>query len=117
MPDLRMKIVFLKEAEGLLMLAPEGKVFDSMLPVLQDLLFEFDDISGSPVVGTAFESEFGQHERSCGGTTFGSIEWDDAPRDEIALLQVGGHFAGETAHSDQENETTCDGEEAEHAEG
>ena len=117
MPDLRMKIVFLKEAEGFLMLAPEGKVFDSMFPVLQDFFLEFGDISGSPVVGTAFEAEPGEHCRSRSGTASGGIERHDAPRDEIVLLQVGWHFDGETAHGRQKNQTTSNDEEAAHAEG
>lgn len=116
-PDLRMKIVFSEEPEGLLVLPPEGKVFNAVLLILQDFLFELGDMSGPPVVGTTLEAESGEHCGSLGGATFGGIERDDAPCHEIALLQVVRHFDGKTACGREKNQGAGSGEEMGHAEG
>ena len=109
--------MFPEESEGLLVLPPEGKVFNTVLLILQDFFFELGDMPGPPVVGTTLEAESGEHCGPLGGTTLGGIERDDAPCDEIALLQVGRHFDGKAACGREKNQGADNGEEMGHAEG
>ncbi len=115
-PDLRMKIVFPEESEGLLALSPEGKVFNALLLILPDFLFELGDMPGSPVVGTTLEAESGEHCGSLGGATLGGIERDNTPCHEVALLQVVRHFDGEAADGREKSQGAGNGEDLGHAE-
>ena len=51
-PDLRMEIILPEEPKGLIVLTPEGEVFNPMFLVLQDFLLELSNMFASPVVGT-----------------------------------------------------------------
>ena len=86
--------MFSKELEGLFMLTPEGEIFDSVFPVLQDLLLKLRNVPGSPVIGTSPQSQAGEHGRSFRGTSVGGVEGNDTPRDEVAFLQVNRNLGG-----------------------
>ena len=74
------------------MLSPEGEIFDPVFPVLQDLLFELGNVPGPPVVGASSQSQVGEHGGPLRGASIGGVEGNDAPCDEIALLQVDRDF-------------------------
>ena len=68
--------------------APEGKEFDVVFFVGEDLLFESGDVFFSPIVGTAGEAKFLEHDRTLFRGSLGGVEWDDAPGSEFALLEI-----------------------------
>tara|TARA_B100000900_G_scaffold395295_1_gene393532 strand:- start:86 stop:670 length:585 start_codon:yes stop_codon:yes gene_type:complete len=51
-PDLRMKIILPEEPKSLIVLTPEGEVFNAMFLILQDFLLELSNMFASPVIGT-----------------------------------------------------------------
>lgn len=82
-PHLRVDVVFLKEAEGTFVLTPEGEVFDSMLAILQDLLFKLGHVSGPPVVGAPTKPESIKHGRPLSGTTLRRVKGNHTPCDQV----------------------------------
>jgi hypothetical protein len=77
-----------KKLEGGGMFAPEGEEFDVVFFVGEDLFLESGDVFFSPIVGTAGKAKFLEHDRTLIRRSLRGIEWDDAPGDEFALLEI-----------------------------
>ena len=100
-PDLGMEVVLAEEPEGLLVATPEGKVFDTVFLILQDLFLELCDVPRAPVVGAAFQSQLSEHCGSFRGAALASVEWHDAPGDQLVPSQVGRQLKSRAARSSQ----------------
>ena len=77
-----------KKLESCGVFAPEGEEFDAVFFVGEDLLFESGDVFFSPIIGTAGEAKFLEHDRTLFRGSLGGVEWYDAPGDEFALLEI-----------------------------
>ena len=82
-PDLRVELIFLEQAEGLVVLRPEGEVFDAVLTVSQDLGLELRDVLRPPVVGHPREPHLGDHGRALLRRPLLVVERHDAPRRQV----------------------------------
>ena len=88
LPHLWVDLMLFKKLEGCGVFAPEGEEFDVVFFVGEDLFFESGDVFFSPVVGTAGQAKFLEHDRTLIRRSLRGVEWDDAPGDEFALLEV-----------------------------
>ena len=80
--------MLLKKPESCGVFAPEGEEFDVVFFVGENLFFESGDVFFSPIVGTAGEAKFLEHDRTLLRGSLGGVEWDDAPGDKFALLEI-----------------------------
>ena len=78
--------MLLKQPEGLFVVCPERKVFDTMLLVSQDLLFELGNVLGPPIIRDLRESNLGHHRRPLFWGTLLAVERHDTPSRQILLV-------------------------------
>lgn len=110
LPYLRGDFVLLKKLEGCGVFAPEGEEFDFVFFVGEDLFFESSDVFFSPIVGATGEAKFLEHDRTLLGGSLGGVEWDDAPGDEFALLEIFRRFLCDEGGTSEEEEKAKDHE-------
>ena len=110
LPYLGRDLVLLKKLESCGVLAPKGEEFDVVFFVGEDLFFESGDVFFSPIVGTAGEAKFLEHDRTLLWGSLGGVEWDDAPGDEFALLEIFRGFLCDERGTSEEEEKANDHE-------
>jgi len=68
--------------------APERKVLNPVLFILQNLCFEFRHMVLSPVVGHATHAKSGHHLSPRGRSALLRIEWNNAPCNQTIAVKV-----------------------------